>query len=79
MDDNYTSHVLLLLRVLVVFGQQRLLGGAPPPALLKFLVVMVLFIQMNCRIMTSRDFVFILAKMHKFFPFLFSSRETYYH
>ena len=30
-------------------------------------------------IMTSRGFVYILAKMHKYFAFFFSSRETYYH
>ena len=40
VDDNYTSHVLLLLLLLVAFGRHRFLRGAPLQALLKFLVVM---------------------------------------
>ena len=33
----------------------------------------------NPPIMTSRDFVYVLAKMHRCFAFCFISKETYYH
>ena len=40
VDDGYTSHVLLLLLLLVAFGRRRFLRVAPLPALLNFLVGM---------------------------------------